>query len=98
MMRFTYRITRDAGAYVAECVETDAAGEGKTIDAAVQSLRTSLEERMFRPDAVAPPATAARAPIELLPASSEETDPSGPGDAPRLSGDAKANDGRVNRP
>jgi hypothetical protein len=97
MMRFTYRITRDAGVYVAECVETDAAGEGRSVDAAVQSLRTSLEERMFRPDAVAPPATASRAPIELLPATTEEPDLSGPGDA-RISGDTKANDGRANRP
>jgi hypothetical protein len=99
MMRFTYRITRDGAVYVAECVETDAAGEGKTADDAVRSLRTSLEERMFRPDAVAPPANPARAPIELLPANdAEETDLSGPGDARPISGDAKAGDGRAGRP
>jgi hypothetical protein len=87
-MRFTYRITREPGGYVAECVETDAAGEGKTVEAAVACLRTSLEERMFRPDAVAPPEAAARAPIELVPA---------PDDGP-VSADATADDGQVSRP
>ena len=57
-MKFTYRLIKDANGYLAECVESDAAGEGKSSKEAVESLRTSLEERMFRPDAVAPPAAA----------------------------------------
>jgi len=54
-MKFTYRLIKDASGWLAECVESEAAGEGKTSKEAVESLRTSLEERMFRPDAVAPP-------------------------------------------
>lgn len=56
-MRFTYRLIRDQGGYLAECIEAEAAGEGKTAPAAVESLRGLLHERMFRPDAVAPPST-----------------------------------------
>jgi hypothetical protein len=64
-MKFTYRLIKDANGYVAECVESEAAGEGKTSKDAVESLRASLEERMFRPDAVAPPPETERSTIEL---------------------------------
>ncbi len=64
-MRFTYRLIKDANGYLAECVESDAAGEGKSSKEAVESLRASLEERMFRPDAVAPPSATAHSVIEL---------------------------------
>ncbi len=64
-MKFTYRLIKDANGYLAECVESDAAGEGKSSEEAVESLRTSLEERMFRPDAVAPPPSQPHATIEL---------------------------------
>lgn len=64
-MKLTYRLIKDANGYLAECVESDAAGEGKTSQAAVESLRTALEERMFRPDAVAPPPETEHEPIEL---------------------------------
>jgi hypothetical protein len=64
-MKFTYRLIRDASGYLAECVESDVAGEGKTSKDAVESLRASLEERMLRPDAVAPPSTPIAAVIEL---------------------------------
>ena len=64
-MRFTYRLVRDANGWLAECVESDAAGEGKTSKAAVESLRASLEERMFRPDAIAPPPETEHSTIEL---------------------------------
>ena len=64
-MKFTYRLIKDANGYVAECVESDAAGEGKSAKEAVESLRVSLDERMFRPDAVAPPPTGPHSPIEL---------------------------------
>ena len=82
-MRFTYRLQEDASGWLAECVESDAMGAGKTQNDAVQSLRTSLEERMFRPDAVAPPSEESRAPIELVlstePTTAAEIEPSGPG-------------------
>ena len=82
-MKFTYRLIKDANGYLAECVESDAAGEGKSSKEAVESLRTSLEERMFRPDAVAPPAAEPHATIELELASDNTSpnsiDPGGPG-------------------
>lgn len=89
-MKLTYRLIKDANGYLAECVESDAAGEGKTSQAAVESLRTALEERMFRPDAVAPPSESEREPIELTLAkdTKEESnekptlDLGGPGEAP----------------
>jgi hypothetical protein len=64
-MKFTYRLIKDASGYLAECVESDVAGEGKTSKEAVESLRASLEERMFRPDAVAPPSETVPGVIEL---------------------------------
>jgi hypothetical protein len=87
-MRFTYRLIRDHHTVVAECLESEAAGEGKTAKEAVESLRRSLEERMFRPDAVAPPPSATECVIELVlaeegtAADRRSLDPSGPGDAP----------------
>ena len=87
-MTFSYRLIRDKDGFLAECVESEAAGEGKTAKAAVEALRKSLEERMFRPDAVAPPSRPTEGSIELVLAdesSSEERrslDLGGPGDAP----------------
>ncbi len=68
LLRFSYRLIRDSDSrsFVAECVESDAAGEGKTAKGAVESLRSSLEERMFRPDAVAPPSRPTEGRIELV--------------------------------
>lgn len=65
-MKFSYRLIRDKSGFVAECVESEAAGEGKTAKDAVEALRRSLEERMFRPDAVAPPSRPADGTIELV--------------------------------
>lgn len=88
-MKFSYRLIRDKNGFVAECIEAEAAGEGKTSKEAVDSLRKSLEERMFRPDAVAPPSKPTEDVIELVLA--DEATPSaerrsldlgGPGDAP----------------
>lgn len=65
-MKFTYRLQTVHCGWIAECVESDAMGEGKTEREAIASLRESLEERMFRPDAVAPPSEEApHAPIVL---------------------------------
>lgn len=66
-MEFSYRLVRDAKGWIAECVEIEALGEGSTPERAVDALRRALEERMRRPDAVAPPPAPARAPIELRP-------------------------------
>ena len=88
-MKFTYRLVRDKSGFLAECVESEAAGEGKTAKDAVESLRKSLEERMFRPDAVAPPSTPTESVIELVladegtpSAERRSLDLGGPGDAP----------------
>lgn len=70
-MRFTYRLTADGAVWLAECLEATAAGEGLTAEEAVDRLREALEERMLRPDAVAPPSTRAREHIELAPAEPE---------------------------
>jgi hypothetical protein len=53
--------------FLAECVESDAAGEGPTANEAIACLRSALEERMFRPDAVAPPPQETTGTIELIP-------------------------------
>ena len=86
-MKFSYRLVRDRNGFLAECVESEAAGEGKTAKEAVESLRKSLEERMFRPDAVAPPSRPTEGEIELVLAEDGATerrslDLGGPGDAP----------------
>jgi hypothetical protein len=86
-MRFSYTLKQEGGGFLAECIESDAAGTGRTPQEAAESLRKALEERMFRPDAVAPPATEERPPIELERVSDRNAraslDPSGPGDAAR---------------
>lgn len=89
-MRFTYRLVREKDGFVAECFESEAAGEGKTEALAVESLRKVLEERMFRPDAVAPPPKAPPgangSAIELVHMPDSATRPTldlgGPGEAP----------------
>ena len=65
-MRFTYKIVHERGGVVAECLEVDAMGEGGTEAAAVAALKSSLEERMFRPDAVAPPQEESSCSIDLV--------------------------------
>lgn len=85
-MKFSYRVRQDGNAYTAECVENDALGEGPTRQAAVESLRVALQERMFRPDAVAPPSVPDDDRIELREANeeppAEKIDLGGPGDVP----------------
>lgn len=82
-MKLTYRLQKTASGWYAECVESDAAGEGATEEEALQSLRTSIEERMFRPDAVAPPPEIERSVVELElaaePATRDSLDLGGPG-------------------
>lgn len=80
-MRFSYRLVRESTGFIAECLESEAAGEGKTEKDAVESLRRSIEERMFRPDAVAPPSRPTDEAIELVLVDERTSlDLGGPGD------------------
>lgn len=76
-MRFSYRLTKEASGFVAECVEADAAAEARTREGAVEALRRALEERMYRPDAIAPPShpNADRIDLVLVNAEDLETSP-----------------------
>lgn len=65
-MRFSYRLIKDTAGYLAECIESDVAGEGKSAKDAIESLRVALGERMFRADAIAPPARTVECTIELV--------------------------------
>ncbi|MCL2724304.1 MAG: hypothetical protein FWD69_07695 [Polyangiaceae bacterium] len=65
-MRFTYVLVEEVDCWAAECQEADAIGEGITRNEAVASLRQALLERLFRPDAVAPPSEANTTSIELI--------------------------------
>lgn len=92
-MKLHYRLIKDANGFLAECVESDAMGEGKTAKEAVLSLEKSLRERMFRPDAVAPPPEQEETNIELVLAderddradAARELDYGGPGEPARSS-------------
>jgi hypothetical protein len=92
-MKLHYRLIKDANGFLAECVESDAMGEGKTAKEAVASLKKSLQERMFRPDAVAPPPEQEEPEIELVLADDRgdradvgrEVDYGGPGEPARTS-------------
>lgn len=75
-MRFSYRLIKDARGYLAECIEAEAAGEGKTARDAVESLRAALKERMFRADAVAPPSGTVEAAIDLVLTEDGQSEPS----------------------
>jgi len=79
-MMFTYRLVKDANGWLAECVESEVAGVGKTSQEAVESLRSSLAERMFRPDAVAPPPSTEHSRIDLALATDTSPWARGPGD------------------
>lgn len=72
-MKFTYRLVNEAGGWLAECVESEAMGEGRTREEAIGSLRRALEERMGRPDAVAPPPSQPRPVIDLTLASAPDS-------------------------
>lgn len=74
-MKFTYRLQKETSGWLATCVESDAMGEGPNEQAAVRSLREALEERMFRPDAVAPPEEEAKGTIDLSPAPASSASP-----------------------
>jgi hypothetical protein len=64
---FTYRVSHQGEEYTAECMELEAMGVGASAEAAVESLRGLLSERVLRPDAVAPPSHPPPDAIELVP-------------------------------
>lgn len=83
-MNLTYKLVHDGDRWLAECVESNAAGEGTTEGEAVKSLEKALRENMFRPDAIAPPPHPEQetTPIVLTLARDDAApEPSGPGDA-----------------
>jgi len=65
-MKLSYRLVHESNHYLAECIESDVMGEGKSSKEAVAALRAALAERMFRPDAVAPPSQPSDTTIELV--------------------------------
>jgi hypothetical protein len=67
IMRFFYRLSEDAGGWVAESEGVEAYGRGDSPAAAVLELREVLAERFERPNAVAPPSRRSAAWIDLEP-------------------------------
>jgi predicted RNase H-like HicB family nuclease len=66
LMRVSAVLTQTAGMWLAQCEEVDRAGEGRTVDEAVASLRAALEEYFGQAEAVAPPPETPRERIEIL--------------------------------
>jgi hypothetical protein len=62
-MTFTYHVSHVGAEYTAECVEIEAMGVGPTLEAAVESLRKLIAERVRRPEAVGPPS---RPPVDAI--------------------------------
>jgi predicted RNase H-like HicB family nuclease len=54
-MRVTAVLTQADGQWLAECEEVDRAGEGRTPDEALASLREALKDYFSEAQAVAPP-------------------------------------------
>jgi predicted RNase H-like HicB family nuclease len=65
-MKVSAVLTQTAGLWLAQCEEVDRAGEGKTPDEALASLREALEEYFGQIEAVAPPPSSALAPPEPI--------------------------------
>jgi predicted RNase H-like HicB family nuclease len=71
-VRYTYLLSAvDSGIY-AECVELDAAGEGKTREEAVEALREALRGILGAAEAVAPPAAATSHHVVLIEATAPQ--------------------------
>ncbi|MGO8998133.1 MAG: hypothetical protein ACLQVI_32845 [Polyangiaceae bacterium] len=81
--RLTYRIMPTGGEYVAKCEELPVETTGKSPRAAIEALRTAVEQRLASVEAMGPPS---RPPpsvrVELTAAAEPERDPQGPGDPP----------------
>lgn len=65
-MRYTARLNRTSSGFVAQCVETEALGEGSTKEGALQSLRTELEDQLSHVEGMAPPPEPTTISVDLL--------------------------------
>jgi hypothetical protein len=65
-MKYTARIVESKFGYFAQCVEVEALGEGATPEAAVESLRAELQDRLDPVEGVAPPSRSEPTVIEIL--------------------------------
>jgi hypothetical protein len=82
-MRYTAKLTRSRSGYCAQCIEIEATGEGETPQAAVESLRAELHDRLDHVEGVAPPSQPTPTVLEIVvlePSETTEAAPSGPGD------------------
>jgi hypothetical protein len=83
-MRYTAKLTRSPSGYCAQCIEIEATGEGGTPQAAVESLRAELHDRLDHVEGVAPPSQPIPTVLEIVVLEAFETTeaaPSGPGDS-----------------
>ena len=80
-MKVTAVLTQADGAWLAECEEVDRAGEGRTPDEALASLRDALKDYFNETQAVAPPPDGERAPPESIEIVVID-DPRSPGESP----------------
>jgi predicted RNase H-like HicB family nuclease len=65
-MRVTAVLTQADGQWLAQCEEVDRAGEGRTPDEALASLREALRDYFSEAQAVAPPPDGERPPPESI--------------------------------
>lgn len=84
-MRVTATLREVDGQVLAECEEYDEQAEGTTAAGALAALRVALFERLFRPEAVAPPPRTDDTDIEIVVVAatldSGDHGPNGPGEA-----------------
>ncbi len=65
-MRVAAILSQVGGRWLAQCEEVDRAGEGRSPDEALASLREALEEYFGHAEAVAPPAQTPQEAIEII--------------------------------
>jgi hypothetical protein len=65
-MRVAAMLSQVGDRWLAQCEEVDRAGEGRTAEEAIASLREALEEYFGHAEAVAPPAQPPRESIEIV--------------------------------
>jgi predicted RNase H-like HicB family nuclease len=65
-MKVTAIVSQTHEGWLAQCEETDCAGEGATPEQALAELRVALEEYFGHSEAVAPPAEEPRETIEIV--------------------------------
>jgi hypothetical protein len=72
-MRYTAKLTRNSSGYSAQCVEIEATGEGETRQAAIESLRAELHDRLDHVEGVAPPSQPIPTALEIVVLEASET-------------------------